>query len=417
MALEVLRSLAQLKSECASKGIDVKISEPKEKKEDYVRALREFCIQRDFAGTLPKALELMISIECPMLCKRIQELKPEEQQDIWKSKSWYAERKIDGVRMVNIFTQGSVDFYSRNLSVTNYLPTSYKETIDVSHIDFSKITDEFIVDSELECTNPNVDTMLGKRGVVTESQLQAVTAILAMEPERSKEIQRAEGALRTVAFDCLWWNGEWLLDKPLIERRRYLKRAMEQMIAAGFNVKMPESSISNKEQFYKAIIFSGGEGVVFKNIYSPYTATSSRRRDGWVKCKRSMKETAQMIGADTIDGFITGYVQTDEEKGWSEHISGIEVSVYLDMEDGTRKIHPIARVSNIPREKMKEMTEIVNGQPVMKQKFYGQCVEVDGQCVSSRALRLKHAVLVRWRPDKSADQCIMEETYLRSMVL
>ena len=206
MPLEVLRSLSQLRQECSVKGINVEISSPREKKEDYVLALRDYYIQENYGGKLPRALELMLQIECPMLCKRYPEPKPEEQEAIWEGKEWYLERKIDGVRMVHFFVDGDFDFYSRNLSVTDYLPTSYRATIDTAHVDRSKIKDEFIIDAELECTSAQVSTLLEKRGVVTETQLAAVTAILAMEPARSIELQRAEGKLRSVAFDCIWWH-------------------------------------------------------------------------------------------------------------------------------------------------------------------------------------------------------------------
>ena len=64
-----------------------------------------------------------------------------------------------------------------------------------------------------------------------------------------------------------------------------------------------------------------------------------------------------------------------------------------------------------------KMTELVDGEPVLKKEWYGQVAEVDGVCVSGRARRLKHARLINWRPDRSPDTCIMSEEFLNSMIL
>lgn len=415
MALETTRSLGQLKQECNMLGLEVKVSQPREKKEDYIKALRQHHIGILYPNGLPKSLEMMISLDCPMLCRRYQELKPQEQENLWTSPLYYAERKIDGARMV-IFNvdNGPLNFFSRNLSVKDYLPSSYQDKILTEGVDFSKLKHQFIVDAEVVCKNPNVSTILEKKGVVTETGLQATTAILALNPEQSHELQRTEAPLTFMVFDCLFYDGKWLLDLPLKERRKYLKLAFAELKEAGLSVEAPEASYKNRKAFYNYIVKSGGEGVVFKNLMGKYNPTTSRPRDGWIKLKRS---TSEALG-DTIDGFITGFVKADPDKGWADVIGGIEVSVILKSESGEEKEHMIARVSNIPMEDKKKMTELgPDGTPQLKKEYYGKVVEVDGQCITARVRRLKHAVLVRWRPDRSASTCIMDESFLESMIL
>ena len=415
MAYQTARTMAQLKLECRKLGIET--PEPRGKKiskSDYVEALRDYHKHITYGGELPKTLDLMTQIESPMLCQRYQVLKPEEQQAIWESGNWYLEEKVDGARMILMHIGGSLDFYSRNLSVTDFYPISYRDNILVESVDVTKITDSFIVDSEVISSNPNVNTVLGSRGVLTETQLQAVSALLALNLEQSLELQRKEAPLKFMVFDVLYWNGEWITERPLRERRQYLREALKQLKAAGLQVSAPKANIKNKPQFHKAVMYEGGEGCVAKNLDSPYVATSSRRRDGWVKIKRSMSESL----GDTVDGFITGFEPADEEKAWAGYVGALDVSVYLRNAEGQTKVHQIARVAGLTTEDRIRITETDSqGKPQLRKEFYGAVVTIDGQCVSARSKRLKHAVLVEWRPDRSPDTCIMDQDFLESMIL
>ncbi len=419
MALQSLRTLKELREECRSLGISVDFGDKKENKDSYIRALRNYYIQQKYPEGLPKGLELILNIESPMLCQRMQVLKESERDEVWNSKKWYLEEKLDGARGVMVKTDEGFDFYSRNSSVKDHLPISYKDTIYLGDYREDKIENEFILDMEIISTNPNIDTVMEKRGVITETKLQAVAALLALEPERSIAIQKEEAPLKFMAFDCLWFDGEWIMHKPLIERRRCLKKAIKQLKKSGIDISLPNSNISNKKVFYSSVLFKGGEGCVAKNIFSIYIPTSSRRRDAWVKVKRSMSESMQMYGiGDTIDAYITGYEEADESKGWAGLVGAIEVSVYLRDSEGNTKPHKIAVVSGIPMEDRKKMTALSSdGNPVLKREYYGKVVSVDGQAVSARAKRLKHAVLVSWRPDLSPDNCIIDEEFLNSMII
>ena len=92
-------------------------------------------------------------------------------------------------------------------------------------------------------------------------------------------------------------------------------------------------------------------------------------------------------------------------------------SVFLKKEDGTEANHVIANIASLPLDLRKEITETVDGKPTLKQEWYGRVAEIDGQAVSGRAKALKHARLIKWRPDKSPDACIMTESFLNSMIL
>lgn len=419
MSISTIRTIAQLKEQCEDLGIKVVQSGKRISKTDYVLALRDYFLKLKYPNGVPESLSAILQIESPMLCQRMNVLSEEEQENIWNSENWVLEEKEDGARFINIWGMGKPDFYSRNISVEDFLPVNYQDNVYLPNVDLTKIKDKFILDSEIVSTNPNVSTIMGKKGVITESQLQAVTALLAMNSEDSIAIQAKEDCpLQFKIFDCLYFNGEWLIDKPLIERIPFMMKAFDQLVEAGVNVARPRSAYQNKKAFYKTIISMGGEGCIAKNLFSPYIASNSRSRHGFVKIKRTMSETSNMLGiGDTIDAFVTGFEPADENKSWAGLVGALEFSVLLRNFNGDIKQHKIARISAIPMDLREQMTEVVDGKVTLKSEWYGKVASIDGQCISARSHRLKHAVLSDWRPDRSAETCIMDEDFMLSMVL
>lgn len=422
MAISTQRSLSELKKECAALNITVTQSGNRESKTDYVLALRQHYLATKYPNGVPATLDLMLQIESPMLCSRFSNLKSEQQEEIWTSPNWYLEQKEDGCRIVIIKIGNEWQFFSRNISVKDFLPVGYAGNVleawdhDVDH--------DFALDCELVSTDSRVSTILGNRGLVTTTQLQAVTALLALNSEDSLSIQKGlldnkgMSVLQFRCFDCLWSDGEWHLDEPLIDRKQYVNQFVPLLQSKGMNIRKPYSNISNKKAFYKALIAQGAEGCVAKNLLSPYIASSNRPAYGWIKIKRSMSETQQMMGlADTVDAFVTGFEPADPDKSWAGLVGALEFSVFLEDAEGKRVQHKIARITNLTMELRQKMTELVDGEPVLKKEWYGQVAEVDGVCVSGRARRLKHARLINWRPDRSPDTCIMSEEFLNSMIL
>lgn len=417
MSVSSLRTLAQLAKECRDLGLTVTQTKAKENKADYIRALQAHFLKKEFNDNPPKSLRYMLAMDSPMLCAQFKDLR----EDVWDNLEWIAEEKLDGVRMVAHWEPGQApDFYSRNLSVKDYLPVNYKGNILLDGVDFSKITDSFVLDNEIVSTNPTVSTILEHRagGVVTETMLQAVTALLAMEGKDSLEIQRSEAPLKFFAFDCLLWNGEDLRDRPYHERRGYLFKAYAQLKSAGVNIALPRIERRNKKEFADGIIRGGGEGVILKNVLAPYFATNTRSHRVWVKYKRTLSQSAKEAGyGDTVDGWISGYELGTEGKGNEGLVSVLHVSVYLRQDDGQLIEHIIGHVSNLTAALRENMTEVVDGVPRLKAEFYGQVVEIEAQDISARVLRGSHCRLIGFRPDRSSDTCILEESFLRSLVL
>ena len=177
-------------------------------------------------------LEYRLSIESPQLAFLSTHLRPEEIEEIYRSDNWIFEKKLNGViMMVTYHPNSGFEFYSRNLSVSDYLPTEYSEKIWLgTEVSFKNTFSSFVLDCEIMSSNPNICTVMGKRGVVTENELQAVTALLALNKEDSIRIQKEmNGPLKLHVFDCLYWEGKDLKKLSYIERRKYVGLVVEKL--------------------------------------------------------------------------------------------------------------------------------------------------------------------------------------------
>lgn len=429
MSLMTLLTMKELKLKCEELCLtDIKIHGKKEAKDDYVIALRNYHLHEYFGGleNAPMSLQLMLQIESPMLACQEKMVKPDDLAKIWTDPNYYDEEKVDGMRLLSMNVDEGKEFiegYSRNLSVTDLLPISYGNKIYMPNLDVAKLEKlehKFIVDGELICINPNISTVLGNRGVVTETQLQAVTALMSMEREMSLTIQkRYGGVIEHKLFDCLYYDGEWLLDKPLKERRKYLALAMKDLHEVGYRCSLPGASLKDKEGFHNKVMANGGEGTVLKNINAPYSATSSRSHRNWIKIKRTVGASTEEVNSnDTIDGFITGFEEADINKSLAGMVGAILVSCFVTDDKGNSEIKCIAKISGLSLELRKELTALDDeGNVIMKPEYYNKCVEIQGQAFSARAKRLKHARLIRFRPDRSPDTCILEQSFIDNLIL
>lgn len=409
MSIECARRMDYLKADCELKGISITPSGKRIMKDDYVKALREWHITKKYGSidNIPWHLKFMLSIECPQLCKRIKDLKPDQQELVWNSHDWIAEEKIDGVRMIIVWDaiEKEFHFYSRNNSVTDYLPQDYSDTILVTAKNFD-YPNNFVLDSEIISSNSCLET-----NTHCLTQLQSTAALLNLNSEDSKTIQK-KYPLKFVVFDCLY-DSSSLIDEIWEVRHCHAADLCSKLVESGFCCelnKVVENTADNqyaKREFFDAVISRYGEGIVLKNRNAKYHATSSRTID-CVKVKRS---TADTLTKD-IDAFVTDYVVGKDDTRNSNMVVGFVFSILLKKQDGSIVTHPIAVCSNVSDIIKDDATVILeDGQVKLNPDYYGRVATVQGQNISARSLRLTHAVIDCWRPDRSADTT---ETILES---
>ena len=416
MAIECARRIDYLDSLCRELGLEVKQAGNKLRKDDYVRALRNHFLLEKYGSVnnIPWSMKFMLSIECLQLCRRIQTLKESDQQKVWESDDWIAEEKVDGNRMALLWDadEKQFHFFSRNNSMVDYLPQDYKDTIYITadNFDYDK---NFVLDAEVISTSPNIET----NDTQCLTQLQSTSALLALNPDDSIAIQQND-PLKFIVFDCLY-HDESYMDKPWVERHKQTELLCNKLKEYNFNCELnpvienTEYNKNKKREFFDELIDNQKEGIVLKNKYAKYHATSSRTID-CVKVKRSTSDSL----TNDIDAFITDYVVGNDDTRNENMVVGFIFSVRLEKEDGTIVNHNIAVCSNIS-DCIKEDATVIddNGNVSLNNDYYFRVATLKGQNISARNMRLTHAVIDTWRLDKSADGCeILKESELKKLI-
>ena len=297
------------------------------------------------------------------------------------------------------------DFFSRHNSVSDFLPISYKDTILV-HGNYRGDT-SFVLDCEVISTNANVTTKK-----TCTSQLNSTSAILALDPVQSREIQK-NNPLLFVIFDCLY-NGVDIRPLPWKDRHVHAEKLAKALKDAGFMCKINPYVLENKKDFYESIIKQGGEGIVLKRTGAPYSSTTSRT-DDMVKLKR----TVACDLASDIDAWVSGFTEATKGKANENYIGGLIFSCKVKLKNGETVIREIGRVAGIPQDLRVEMTDYdANGNPKLKQSYYGRVATISGQDISGVNKRLTHCVLKAWRYDKDPSGCeVLSEEELDKLIM
>jgi len=233
------------------------------------------------------------------------------------------EWKFDGAR-VQIHKDGTeIKIYSRKLeNVTTSLPDlvrSIRTNVSASSI---------ILDGEAVAIGPD------KRPLAFQEILRRL--------RRKYDISATsiEIPLHLNLFDILYLNGESLIDKPLVDRRKKLEEACKTSIIARQTITDDPGVIEN---IYKEALAAGHEGVMLKNpgsLYSP-----GKRGKNWLKLKPIM---------ETLDLVVIG-----GEWGEGRRTKFIGSYLLACRDTDTDRLLPIGRVATgITDEQLEEMTKL-----------------------------------------------------------
>jgi bifunctional non-homologous end joining protein LigD len=177
---------------------------------------------------------------------------------------WIFEEKYDGVRMV-AYKQGShISLISRNaIDRTARYPQIAQAIARLK-------ADTLLLDGEV---------------VVFDSK----------DVSRFQLLQRSKGDPQYAVFDCLYHDGEDLRREPLASRRRALKSVLK---PGAFLRVSQQVSADGIEAFRKAS-HRGWEGVIGKDLQSPYESKRSRY---WLKVKVHQRQEFVIGGFTKPEG-------------------------------------------------------------------------------------------------------------------
>ncbi|MDO8554613.1 MAG: ATP-dependent DNA ligase [Candidatus Micrarchaeota archaeon] len=240
------------------------------------------------------------------------------------------EFKFDGFRLQCHKKGNEVELYSRKLEKMTHM---FPDVVDA--IKKLKVK-EIIFEGEALAFN--------------EPQKRYFSFQQTMHRRRKHGIDAAskELPLNIFVFDILYLNGKDLTAQPYSSRRKTLESIFPEEILK-LSEKIDVKNEKEIEKLFKQSISEGLEGIMAKDLASPYTA--GKRKFAWIKLKKSYGKAV-----DTIDGVIVGYYLGKGARVEFE-FGGLLLAVYN--EDNAR-LETVARIgSGYTEEEMKELQEML----------------------------------------------------------
>ncbi len=207
------------------------------------------------------------------------------------------EYKYDGFRMlVNKDKQGRISLFTRKLeNVTKQFPDI------VSNVLKNVKGKSFILDSEVVGFDPKT-----KKYKPFEAISQRI--------KRKYDIDKTLGELPVEIniFDVIYLDGINLMDKPFLERRKFLEKIVKK---EELKIRPAEQIIAQNEKealaFYEKALKIGEEGIMIKKLDAPYKA--GRRVGYMAKLKPNVKDLDLVIvgaeyGTGKRAGWLTSYI-------------------------------------------------------------------------------------------------------------
>lgn len=224
----------------------------------------------------------------PMLAQRLNS----QNEMIEKMQEVGIEPKFDGLRVqIHFKRDGKFHAFTRNLHDISLM---FPELARLG--DYLK-ADEVILDSEGIGIDEKTKKILDFQTIMTR--------------RRKHEIEETAKSIPAnfYCFDILYKDGESLMEKGYLERRKILRETVRSLPAqAGDSLLRVDEEITTKDpqmikEFYEKKIKEGMEGIMVKKADSSYVPGRTGWR--WVKMKQS--ETAEGKLSDTVDCIVMGY--------------------------------------------------------------------------------------------------------------
>jgi bifunctional non-homologous end joining protein LigD len=190
------------------------------------------------------------------------------------SDDYFFEPKWDGLRAILFLRKGRIELQNRNLRDAT---RAYPELQKISARIRAKTT---IVDGEV--------VVLREDGVPDFGRLQARFGV---EDQRRADVLGRTTPVSYVAFDLLHLDGQDIITRPLVERKKRLKSIIQE----GPYLLYGDHIEAEGARFFREATSRGFEGVIAKEVHSQYFP--GLRTDYWIKIKQ----------VNTIDCVVVGF--------------------------------------------------------------------------------------------------------------
>lgn len=393
--MEISKRLGELEQEVNDLGL--KMGEPtgrggKYQKLDYVRVLAAYHMSKKYNGieNIPKNLKFRYSFKSPQLAEQYSKLRPEQQDAIWTDENIWMTEKVRGVRGTLVVNKALWNLYSREISADDYCYLDYMDRVIPGNLIDPEGT--IACDVEIELNNQEVTKYLKEKGFNSENDVQVVSTLLMMDEVSWVEVSTQFKKLFRLKLIDVYYLGKLNLRKEVAykEREEHFDQVVRLLKKAGVHIDRPKicKEAELKKAFHEGIMQQGGEGTIAVFIDKPCNLTGNRRRDEWVKIKRSVFNLDDDALDDTVDGWIGKVVMSEQYPDMAQ-----EIEVFATVEkDGGNTDQKIAVVNHIPLSLRKELKE-------------GMVVELSGTALKEGVV--ENPILQSIRFDKPKHECVV----------
>ena len=311
----------------------------------------------------------------PMLCKTTMR---ETLDTAGKWDGFIAEPKHDGARCLVDTRDGNVRLYSRNGQ--EYTHHVHEDLIaDLANW----MPKDSVIDGELAIISRTFD--IGRRRVPV-TDFNKTMRILGSGAERGRGLQPELGIISLIAYDIPRWDGVWLNDEHLSDRRAALKENFPFGSERVF-LNPQFTDPSRFGELFDLLVENKVEGIIAKNTTSLYVF-DNRPNNTWYKVK----------AATTLDMIVTGYT---EGKGKYEGFIGtIEFGRHTD-----EGVVYVGRCSGMTDELRRAIS-------ADRDAYLGKVIEVKSNDLvgtKNEYRTPRHPQFVCFRTDKNPEDCTGEE--------
>jgi len=262
---------------------------------------------------------------------------------------------------------------------------------------------DFLFPADLHQTVLDTEVIMQKRnwvgGTAPTGTLGATMKVMGSSPAKAIAVQEEQGYACFYVFDILWYKGEDVRDLPFIERQALANHVVLRMMRAGFDYAylMQGFECSNAQAvdaFLVSALADGHEGLVLKKTTAKYMD-----RYAMIKLKESYN----------WDVLVTGIEMGKKGGKYAEQIGAFKVSVLHSLTKELVEIGKVPPGCNVVRREYSDLlctlteAEIVDHRIILEVKFQNVTKET----------RMRHACLLRFRPDRSEPEVVDFSTLVR----
>lgn len=357
----------------------------------------------------------------PCLAVPVDDLKPDKRDELFTSKDWLFTHKRNGVRAWVVYMSGFLAVYSRNYSTEDGRLLDYIDHLEPIVCGCRQFSKDFVLDVEVELADDADVSVLTHLGLPT-SPLECIVALLGSLPYScsnfitSYKQMTGRDLVHINLILPLYWSGHNFVNRRMFEPyavKDDVLSVVSQFLPSLYDIKRVDGSQEEKVAFLESLLALGAEGVVAHNLQGFYSTSVNRSKEAFVKIKRSVSATN--LRGESFDAWVSGYELGTRGTRNENRITSLILTLYMfDSKTLQTVEHVIAKVSGLTDKIVNEISDYSNPVPVLKTEIYDRVVEVDGQGISNVNWHLTHPRFIRFRDDKSREECRTTSDFLES---